>query len=108
MRYIDADKLIYDIKNCLWDWDSVDGIKSSAVLKQIISDIENQPTEDVVPSTHSTLIMDEDGDSYCSLCNSFFLGGEYCSKCGARIIMKDVYLEASDPRYLVESNGEDT
>ena len=46
MRLIDADALIDAIKNTLWDWDSVDGIMSSIVLKQTISDINNMPTID--------------------------------------------------------------
>lgn len=44
MRLIDADALIHEIKECLWDWDSVDGITATTVLKQTISDIENMPT----------------------------------------------------------------
>ena len=44
MRLIDADVLIDDIKNHLWDWETVDGITASTVLRQTISDIENQPT----------------------------------------------------------------
>ena len=50
MRLIDADELINDIKNCLWDWESVDGITATTVLKQTISDIENQPT--IEPYVH--------------------------------------------------------
>lgn len=49
MRPIDADALIEDIKKCLWDWETVDGITSSTVLKQTITDIENAPTIDAVP-----------------------------------------------------------
>lgn len=48
MRLIDADKLIYEIENTLWDWDSVDGITSSTVLKQCISDIRNEPTVEAI------------------------------------------------------------
>lgn len=44
MRLIDADKLIDEIKNSLWDWESVDGITATTVLKQTITDIENQTT----------------------------------------------------------------
>ena len=44
MRLIDADALIDDIKNNLWDWKTVDGITATTVLKQTISDIGNQPT----------------------------------------------------------------
>ena len=43
MRLIDADALIDDIKNNLWDWETVDGITATTVLKQTISDIGNQP-----------------------------------------------------------------
>jgi hypothetical protein len=48
MRLIDADALIEDIKTKLWDWDTVDGITSSTVLKQTITDIGNAPTIDAV------------------------------------------------------------
>jgi len=47
-RYIDADELIKAIETELWDWETVDGIKSSTVLKQTISDIKNMPVADVV------------------------------------------------------------
>lgn len=47
-RLIDADYLIDDIEHCLWDWESVDGITASTVLKQTITDIKNQPTIDAV------------------------------------------------------------
>lgn len=49
MRLIDADALIDDIKNNLWDWDTVDGIKAQTVLRQTITDIGNAPTIDAVP-----------------------------------------------------------
>lgn len=49
MRLIDADALIEDIKTKLWDWDTVDGITSSTVLKQTITDIGNAPIVDAVP-----------------------------------------------------------
>lgn len=49
MRLIDADKLIDEIKNSLWDWESVDGITATTVLKQTITDIGNQQTIDAVP-----------------------------------------------------------
>lgn len=44
MRLIDAGALIDDIKNHLWDWETVNGITAEKVLKQTITDIENQPT----------------------------------------------------------------
>lgn len=43
MRLIDADKLIKDIQE-LWDYKTVDDITATTVLKQTITDIENQPT----------------------------------------------------------------
>lgn len=49
MRLIDADALIEDIKTKLWDWDTVDGITATTVLKQTITDIGNAPTIDAVP-----------------------------------------------------------
>jgi len=49
MKLIDADKLINSIQHELWDWESVDGIASSTVLKQTISDIKNEPIIDAVP-----------------------------------------------------------
>lgn len=48
MRLIDADKLIKDIKE-LWDYKTVDGITAATVLKQTITDIENQPTVEAIP-----------------------------------------------------------
>lgn len=48
MRLIDADKLIKDIKE-LWDYKTVDGITATTVLKQTITDIENQPTVEAIP-----------------------------------------------------------
>lgn len=45
--YVDRDALIADIERS-WDWDSVDGITATAVLKQTISDIKNHPAADVV------------------------------------------------------------
>lgn len=49
MRPIDADDLINEIKYRLWDWDTVNGITAQTVLKQTITDIQNQPTIDAVP-----------------------------------------------------------
>ena len=47
-RYIDADALISSVKNELWDWNTLDGIKATTVLRQTITDIQNMPTADVV------------------------------------------------------------
>lgn len=48
MRLIDADALIEDIKS-FWDWDSIDGITATTVLKQTITDISHAPTIDAEP-----------------------------------------------------------
>lgn len=48
MRLIDADELIKDIME-LWDYKTVDGITATTVLKQTITDIENQPTVNAIP-----------------------------------------------------------
>lgn len=45
--YVDRDALIADIERS-WDWDSIDGITATTVLKQTISDIKNYPAADVV------------------------------------------------------------
>ena len=48
MRVIDADKLKKDVME-LWDYKTVDGITATTVLKQTITDIENQPTVKAIP-----------------------------------------------------------
>ena len=64
MRLIDADALIDDIKNHLWDWENVNGITAQTVLKQTITDIENQPAaspwhrvEDGMPKPHKEVLV---------------------------------------------------
>ena len=47
MKLIDADKLIADIENS-WDWLSVNEINASTVLRQTITDIQNEPTVNIV------------------------------------------------------------
>lgn len=47
-RLVDADALVDDIRHNLWDYDTVDGITSTTVLKQTVSDIGNCPT--IVPA----------------------------------------------------------
>lgn len=48
MRLIDADNLIKDVME-LWDYKTVNGITAITVLKQTITDIENQPTVEAIP-----------------------------------------------------------
>lgn len=92
MRLIDADALIDEIKHGLWDWGSVDGIKSSAVLKQTISDINNMPTVDAEPIRHGKWIdvKGSNGKDYrkCSEClHTQDITGllNYCPVCGAKM-----------------------
>lgn len=87
-RYIDADALIDDIKNNLWDWDTVDGIKAQTVLRQTITDIGNAPTVDAVPVVRckdckfSNWYTGGDGRPY-NYCTELERGGfeeaDYCS-----------------------------
>lgn len=90
MRLIDADKLISDIKNCLWDWESVDGITATTVLKQTITDIENQPTillEEQEPPTSEELKVHY-GELYeCKGCGLAWYQQvqRYCLHCGKAV-----------------------
>lgn len=82
MRLIDADALIEDIKS-FWDWDSIDGITSTTVLKQTITDISHAPTIDAVP-----VVLCKDCKWWtkqeasiqgrCALAGIYPTGGWYC------------------------------
>jgi len=97
-KYINADELIKAIETELWDWKTVDGIKSSTVLKQTISDIKNMPSANVRENTHGEWIDESDDSLKCSVCGLWvykpFIGGSqsertrhyapnYCAFCGA-------------------------
>lgn len=92
-RYIDADALIESIKNELWDWDSLDGITSTTVLKQTITDIQNAPTTDVVERKRGkweTEIRTIRGHKIpfpvCSVCGKYAVDEYiYCPNCGAQM-----------------------
>ena len=69
-RLIDADALVAELENVLWDWDSVNGITATTVLKQTISDIKNAPTIDAEPEGcpfYIKNIHDRGDDSLCRL-----------------------------------------
>ena len=93
MRLIDADELTEAIKNELWDWETVDGITATTVLKQTISDIGNQPTVDAEPIKHGRWTRPRRPKTYerfCSCCGekSWYCGtGDYayCPDCGAKM-----------------------
>lgn len=82
MRLIDADALIEDIKTKLWDWDTVDGITSSTVLKQTITDIDNAPTIDAVPVVRCKdckhWYNDGDAITWCNLSKWACGGNGFC------------------------------
>ena len=48
MKLIDADEFAIEEPK-LWDWSSVDGISSTAVLKQCIWDVQCAPTVNAIP-----------------------------------------------------------
>ena len=88
MRLIDADDLINEIKYHLWDWDTVNGITAQTVLKQTITDIQNQAAVDAVPRNKGAWIRNNNGTYYCSLCQSWIPNEQryyanYCLFCGA-------------------------
>lgn len=77
--YISRENLINDIENVLWDWDTVDGITATTVLKQTITDIRNQPAADVTEIKHGKWVMVEP---------EFDIGSSAiyeCSLCGRKI-----------------------
>ena len=84
--YISRENLINDIENVLWDWDTVDGITATTVLKQTITDIRNQPAADVTEIKHGYW-TNVDG-ARCSLCNyKLETTGlpTFCPNCGAKM-----------------------
>lgn len=94
MRLIDADELTEAIKNELWDWETVDGITATTVLKQTISDIGNQPTVDAEPIRHGHWEWKEDPYGFfetipvCSVCDcttKYRETSAYCPHCGAKM-----------------------
>ena len=48
MRLIDADEFAIE-ESKMWDWNSIDGISSTAVLKQCIWDVQCAPTVKAIP-----------------------------------------------------------
>lgn len=96
---IDRDNLIYEIEHNLWDWESVDGITATTVLKQTITDIKNQPMVKAIPVRYTYLRRSRiyPGAYECSECgvsypqyvknNGLILN--YCSKCGAKFMRGD-------------------
>lgn len=86
-RYIDADTLIEAIKNELWDWQALDDITATTVLKQTITDIQNAPTADVVERKKAKL-LNANPVGECSDCGwliDYRDGFNYCPNCGAQM-----------------------
>ena len=89
MRLIDADALIEDIKS-FWDWDSIDGITATTVLKQTMTDISNATTIDAEPVRHGKWIDKSGGIegawNHCSVCGERAIElYDYCPNCGAKM-----------------------
>lgn len=95
MRLIDADALVADIKEGLWDWntDSLDGITATTALKQTITDINNAPTIEAEPIRHGHWKRVSTDNWSCSNCNSWWYSDEedfraemkYCPNCGTKM-----------------------
>lgn len=78
-KYINADEIKNDIKT-LWDWETVDGIKSSTVLKQVLSDIDN--INEAVVRCKDCKYYSTDNMGYCNKLNSGLMFAEendFCS-----------------------------
>lgn len=65
---IDRDALIYAIRYELFDWNTVDGINSKTVLKQLCRDIMNQPVIDDKKECCSNDNEIHDCPEICKLC----------------------------------------
>ncbi len=79
-RYIDADKLIEDVRRKRGLHEIIKGV--------IYSFLHDAPTADVVEVKHGEWKVDEthDYEPYCSLCGHEPIAGEkynYCPDCGA-------------------------
>lgn len=81
MRLIDADALIESIKHGLWNWETVDGITATTVLKQTIRDIQNMPTEVVTckECKYNKGEVNEKGFQICSANGMDITDDDYCS-----------------------------
>ena len=78
-KYINADDIKNDIKT-LWDWETVDGIKSSTVLKQVLSDIDN--INEAVVRCKDCKFYSMDNMGYCNRPNNglqFTEKNDFCS-----------------------------
>lgn len=103
MRLIDADNFKEDLLK-LWDYNTVDGITATTVLKQVISDLDNVPSvcgnnpkwcESCVSkgkcaSTRPQGEWKIGGKTthyyYCSICGKDGdLQDNFCRNCGARM-----------------------
>lgn len=81
-EYIDREAVLWDLHH-LWDWDSVDGITASTVLKQVITDVKNVPAADVRENVKGKW-EPRGGYYYCSQCGARYeWGGNFCPNCGA-------------------------
>ena len=83
----------------LWDWETVDGITTTAVLKQTITDLKNIPRVEAEPVRHGKWVNKNNGKwntlpvFMCSECGDYdprLYGNEnYCPNCGAKMEVDD-------------------
>ena len=91
-EYIDRQAVLDDLAN-LWDWETVDGIQSSTVLRQVMTDVRNVPTADVRENVHGhwDTVEIRKGEWWhtCSECKATWgsddgeLYFKFCPNCGA-------------------------
>lgn len=83
---------VIDAITQLWDWETVDGIRASTVLRQVIADIKTLPSAQTKKGKWIQIEQDKkvvpEGSVWwrCSCCNSPALEGRltmYCPNCGA-------------------------
>lgn len=81
-RLIDADALICDIENNFWDYETVDGISATLVLKQTVKDIRNYPTVDAVEVVRCNDCKFLHDKGYCTLVAGLtrIEPDDYCSR----------------------------
>lgn len=109
MRLIDADNFKEDLLK-LWDYNTVDGITATTVLKQVISDLDNAPTVPLPDFKEGYKQAIIDGktnfskpqgewkpiDTFvvkCSVCGVESFATPFCPRCGADMRGAELYRE---------------
>lgn len=100
MRLIDADDFRADIMN-LWDYNSVDDITAETVLKQVLHDLDNAPTVELlmgrmvngviipIKRPQGEWIVKSSGTTHYFMCSKCGSAGDiqdkYCRECGLKM-----------------------